>query len=111
MEVQRIKNLRLCRVDAFENPQFNDGARCLDFGSHYIGWACKPQTRKSTGPMRIAYRFAKMTRLSTNTAEVVKPLRASLLHFNTAPNHLQVSRTHAVLSPAPVLASWEALAR
>jgi hypothetical protein len=29
------KNLRLCRVDAFENPLLSEGASRPDFGSHY----------------------------------------------------------------------------
>src|SRR5208337_4945445 len=28
------KNLRLCRVGAFENPQFSQGVECPRFGSH-----------------------------------------------------------------------------
>ena len=64
------KNLRLCRVDAFENPQLNRGASGPVFGSHYKGWACKH--RKSYWLPAGTPSVRQKDRPITNTAEVVR---------------------------------------
>lgn len=65
------KNLRLCRADAFENPQCMVGAACPVFGSHLLWWACKP--RADIRPPRVTPSVRQKCRLFTNTAEVRKP--------------------------------------
>ena len=57
---ERAKNLRLCRVDAFENPQFSVGASRPGFGSH-----CAPKGVGLQAPEieswlpRVLHRFVK----------------------------------------------------
>jgi hypothetical protein len=53
-----VKNLRLCRFDAFENPQLKLGASGPGFGSHY-GVGLQAPNHIKFGSQRVLHRFVK----------------------------------------------------
>ena len=71
----RKKNLRLCRVDAFENPQFSVGASGPGFGSHYKVGMQAPDT--NIGSLRVLHRFVKSDVCSRTLQRSLKLLPAS----------------------------------
>jgi hypothetical protein len=67
------KNLRLCRVDAFENPLFSVGCRTPGLRIPLRRWACMHRTNLALGPLRVLHRFVKSAVRSRTLQRFCRP--------------------------------------